>query len=525
MKKWFAISLATIFIFAVFYGIYIYYSYSRAMTKSERELWRITEYTVSDPVIVNDLFIFNGSKVGSSTDCFCLYAVNKLTGEIIWTTEEFAVPYIEEAKRLRLDDPRVDMKVISQAGNVIYINLSYWDSEDNYKHTLFAIRSNDGKALWKADGAIDIDSFSNSIAETNQIFIGDNQGDLLAIDSNTGKELWRQKIYQDYSWDRGWFTHYNNSVLVLTYSSECIISPCGDLVYEKEYFEIIALTAKTGKLLWKSAPLYNRLFYSSSTIDDTLYIESRPIDGEDNRYATAMDLVTGELRWDLLFQDANEFRINTSTINVAFISITSYKGGINDFRKLSKFIAVDEFTGKIIWQFNTDVSHGDLSYLINDDFVYIGTKDGFVYALESTTGNVIWQTETKYFPVHFAIKGNSLITIYEERFVVALDLKTGSIKWIADTGTDSYWYVLDEEIYKISDKYLYIAGNYKMKVYAIDLETGNILWSWEHPLPVSSEYEINLMDNDGLYVSQQPDSSFWNRYFGTEWFFALKIEP
>jgi len=65
----------------------------------------------------------------------------------------------------------------------------------------------------------------------------------------------------------------------------------------------------------------------------------------------------------------------------------------------------DEFTGQPLWKFNENFSHGDFGHLINGNIVYIGTEDGFVFSLDSTTGHVIWRTETGHFPIHFVVKG------------------------------------------------------------------------------------------------------------------------
>ena len=47
--------------------------YLKIIEKSERELWRITDYSVLQPVVVNDLFIFSGHKADRSINCDCVY--------------------------------------------------------------------------------------------------------------------------------------------------------------------------------------------------------------------------------------------------------------------------------------------------------------------------------------------------------------------------------------------------------------------------------------------------------------------
>jgi len=536
MKKWVAIIILTPVLIAIFLGGFFGVNYLRVNKVSERVQWRITEYGVAYPIVVNDVLILNASRSDDRDECFCLYGLNKSTGEILWSTNDLAVPYIEKAKRLGTD-PRTDMEVVAYIGDIVYANLRYWDKEDNLKYVLFAIRSNDGTVLWQADGVIDYDSFSKSVIETNQIFMGDNEGSLLALDSRTGKEMWHKKVYDGDYWDSNLFMYYENAIFVLNSSTECLIDYCYFPINANanEYYQIDAFSAETGELLWKSVRIYRgngkyniynyRNFERIYAFDETLYVKSHAVIEDTDKLITAINTKTGEERWKLQFQDVAEFRIDASAENETYFLTRTYEGGPNDFHKLSGFTAVDKFTGKVIWQFNENALHGDLEYLISDSVIYIGAEDGYIFALDSHTGNIIWQAETGYFPIYFAVRGDSLVTVYEERFIASFDLKTGSKNWILDLDIDSYWYVLSDEILEIDDKYLYIAGNYQKKIYAVDLETGKILWSWEHFWPVRADLEINLVDDNYLYVEQNPRWSNWSKLFGEHWFFALKIKP
>lgn len=159
--------------------------------------------------------------------------------------------------------------------------------------------------------------------------------------------------------------------------------------------------------------------------------------------------------------------------------------------------------------------------------MYVGTKDGFIFSLDSTTGKIIWQNETGHFPIHFIVNGNALIIIYEEQYVSVLDPTTGFQKWRLDLGIGKSWSVLGEDVLEINNNTIFIAGNNNQKIYAIDINTGNQLWSWTHFLPTRSKYEIGLLDKDVLYVDQMPRWNFWipDYLVGSGWYFALKAEP
>ena len=104
---------------------------------------------------------------------------------------------------------------------------------------------------------------------------------------------------------------------------------------------------------------------------------------------------------------------------------------------------------------------------------------------------------------------------------------TGLQKWRSDIGIDGSWSILGKDILRFNDKTIFVVGNNDQKIYALDMNTGNELWSWSHFLPTYSSYEIGLLDKDTLYVDQWPS---WNLFIpdnlvGSDWYFALKVEP
>jgi outer membrane protein assembly factor BamB len=137
-------------------------------------------------------------------------------GEIVWSTEEVEKPYMKEASKLGASSSNFFsvnsyIEMVSPKKDIVYISLIYY-LEDTIKSALIAVRSNDGKLLWKVDGEVDSDSFAKSILEKHQIFVFDEHGDLLAINSDTGKENWRRNIYQHYDNTHIWFSYYKDTV-------------------------------------------------------------------------------------------------------------------------------------------------------------------------------------------------------------------------------------------------------------------------------------------------------------------------
>ncbi len=499
MKKCVVIVLTAILYLVAMFGIVLGYFYFKINEQSEHELWRITDYSIQQVAATNDHFIFSGLKVNRSIDCNCVYAGNKLTGEITWSTEEITKPYIAKASQVGGNLPSVSsyIEMVSPQQDIVFINLIY-DSEDTIGSALLAVRGSDGKLLWKIDGEVDSDSFASSVLEKNQFFVFTEKGDLLAINSNTGKEVWRRNVYQRYDDADIWFSYYKGAVFLFN---------------EQTDQKIKAFNAETGQSLWESDQFGSER-WKVYIFNKTIYLVSPPLNS--NKLVTAIDSKTGKKRWDMMFPDVDEFSMAAGSNNEILFLAKNYEGGLENFHELAKLIVVDELTGQLLWVFNENFSHGDLHYRINNGVVFIGTEDGYVFSMNSATGNVIWQTETKQFSMPFEIAENALIVVCKENCLSVLDTQTGLQKWKLDIGVSESWSVLGEDILEINSNTIFVAGNYNQRIYAIDLNTGTELWSWSHFLPVRSKYEIELIDNV-LYVDQWSDYGWY--------YFALRVEP
>ncbi len=78
-----------VFVFGVVFGII----YLKITIPSERELWRITDNNISDPIIVNELLLFEGDMGEFPSSCEYIYAVNKNAGDVAWSSESFTDHY------------------------------------------------------------------------------------------------------------------------------------------------------------------------------------------------------------------------------------------------------------------------------------------------------------------------------------------------------------------------------------------------------------------------------------------------
>lgn len=98
---------------------------------------------------------------------------------------------------------------------------------------------------------------------------------------------------------------------------------------------------------------------------------------------------------------------------------------------------LDLKTGKIKWTFCPYGLEGEHMYsqpLIENDNIYLGDREGFVYCLSAKDGNVIWKTQTgdgdrNQVNATVNLKGNFLYVVNICRRLLVVDKRNGKIQW------------------------------------------------------------------------------------------------
>jgi len=464
--------------------------YLKTTIPSDRELWRIEDNNLSDPIIVNDLLLFKGDK-GDFPNSWCeyIYAVDKNTGKPLWSSENYATAqYCNHS----VGPVYTAIILLSKGQNVIYVSSSYWSTDDEKEYVLYALSGSSGEVLWKVDDYAGYPYSLDSLlgytgTDTNYIYVAGKEGSFSAIDRSTGKPVWKQQVPNvDFSEDI--LIEYNDQVVYYYYSGNNTLT---------------AFNASNGSQIWSvSESHYARDMMFS---DNTIYLITSSSHSSTS-FITALDVKTGNQIWELAFES-----ISSSEIIGGEIYIWAGYG----YTK-SDLVVVNKGTGELVWKFNGDYSHDDIRYIIEDGVVYIGTKDGFLFALDSKTGKRIWQTKSPGLPYYFYMEKNTLVIVYEEKYVVAFDMKSGKQKWFLDIATASEYY---GEFMIAGDGVVYVSSIINRKIYAIDIDTGKELWSWDLNYPTDRVYYLKALDNDVLYVDQ------YGRLHGKGWFFAMKTKP
>lgn len=205
---------------------------------------------------------------------------------------------------------------------------------------------------------------------------------------------------------------------------------------------------------------------SSGTVllkDQTLYLGSN--DG--NFYA--IDKEFGQMRWSYLTKAPVISKPFATDTQVFFTSMED------------TIYCLDSKTGQWLWHYKRGSTQpttvrGNSSPLVVQGVAYVGFSDGYLVALNSKDGNVIWEQKIhkgkKFLDVDSTplLDGNTLYAASYDGEFYALDAKTGKIIWTIDLPSSR------EPI--LHANVIYLASNNGF-IHAIHKGNGTPLWKFE----------------------------------------------
>jgi len=195
-------------------------------------------------------------------------------------------------------------------------------------------------------------------------------------------------------------------------------TPClhGDTLYCGDGHELLALDVRTGRERWRFAALADtQISYAPTATDATVFVG--PGDGR----LYALDAASGRPRWTLEgLADWQYLRQLHLAGNLLVAG--SYK---------EKLHGIDSATGKQLWEFNA----GNFinSHHVSDGTAYLWSPTGWLYAIDTASGNVRWRHRTTDYrgdPRNWASLLAELVT--QRGRLYALDL--GNVLHVLDTG-------------------------------------------------------------------------------------------
>ncbi len=277
--------------------------------------------------------------------------------------------------------------------------------------TIECYEATTGKQVWKTE--IDARIRFSMAAGDGRIFAQTSSGTAYCLDADTGRVLWKQRIFP---------MECNPT------DAKCsVILYEGKLITFAEYGPLVIFDAQTGKKLasWPRPGPGSRIYYGGPFPDnDRIWIST--LNG-----AFACDMMTGEVIWQAdiskwagrgvamgVMQDGvyyvrgcNGVLAFRATDGEKLWEVKNFTKGVTPIPTIadgvlyaggSKAIAIDIKTGKELWSYNemrvTDeynkrqqVAGGHSSPLVSGNLVYLGRDDGDLVALDRRTGKRVWR--------------------------------------------------------------------------------------------------------------------------------------
>jgi outer membrane protein assembly factor BamB len=293
---------------------------------------------------------------------------------------------------------------------------------------------------------------SNPTVRDGTVYVGGAKGNLLALDSGTGRPRWRQRVASP--------------------GVDVVAAPAvvGGVVYMSSLGgDLYALDARTGRVRWRHNA-GEQIASAAVAAGGTVYVASQIgniAGGFKGGYLTALNATTGAVKWRRRTKEAinSELAVADGVIYVPDDSLYAldaatgrvrwtYKnsdiqspalgGGVvycGNFQG-EELHAVDAATGKRRWKYPTG---GPVTArpLVAGGRVYVGNWDGNMYALDAATGTMRWQLQTSGQIQSDAAMAGGLVCfgsgVSSAGDVYAADAATGRAVWRhhTDKGVES----------------------------------------------------------------------------------------
>jgi eukaryotic-like serine/threonine-protein kinase len=182
----------------------------------------------------------------------------------------------------------------------------------------------------------------------------------------------------------------------------------------KNRFHVI--NAETGKELWVF-PLETGKISDLIFNNGIIYLVSVSNSGN---YICAVDIQTRQQKW----RSQHEFSIDTSILIVENLLFFGSKNG--------NVYALNSETGEVIWQFQTIENTLVTSLAFDSGVIYCGSKNGMLYAIEARTGEQKWKTYIGLLELPFSspIVADKIIYIETKNSIFhAINSETGAEIW------------------------------------------------------------------------------------------------
>lgn len=270
-------------------------------------------------------------------------------------------------------------------------------------------RPESSRLLWTLDG-LNRGSYqapkSTPCFGEGAIFLGSDRGLLLSLDLE-GQVRWHHAVRDT---ERG------------VHSSPALYK---GRVYAGAYDGYLyCLSAESGELVWEERP--GQWIGSSPAVDEVrnrLYVGIEY--GEAGGSLIAVDPDDGRTLWEL---KANGYMHGSPCLDAERGQVIA---GAND----GVLFAADAETGAERWRFTTDGAIKGKAAVDDEGRCFTGSFDGNLYALSAENGALLWKRRVghRLYTTPLVCRDLVIVGSYASR-LVALDRRTGRVRWVASTG-------------------------------------------------------------------------------------------
>lgn len=321
--------------------------------------------------------------------------------------------------------------------------------------------------------------------------------DVYAIDARDGTQQWHQTITDGYTIATA-PTVGDGQVYVGT--SPSVSSSAGGLLY--------ALDESSGRVQWtleaitengkfKSEPIVdNRIVYTSDDRGNIYAIDSRTGEGEWHTYSFGSK--TGfAMRGEYIYSNrgGDVVAVHTDGRN----GVTNFSDGYTD----------EEYERDPMWQ--SEEFEGllkDITPAVSGSSVFVGTKDGTLYAFDARTGRTDWKFSVEGEIQSSPAVANGIVYVAtRDRNVYAVDSSSGRQEWQFQTETKVGYSPLT-----VADGIVYLPGTDDgMRgpdgcLIALDATNGSEQWRYEldcRSQPVVSNGRIYIVSGEGIHALEE----------------------
>ena len=280
----------------------------------------------------------------------------------------------------------------------------------------------------------------NIASDQDSVFIFDSRGEIKAFSSN-GKRIWNKKLDIDIS-----------TGITLGFNKLLLSSSNG---------EVFCLSKDSGETIWQYSTS-GEVLSPPATNGDIVAIQN--IDGR----VTAVDLETGEFRWDYRSVIPNLTLRGTS--EPSFYEGFLYIGFANG--NLAK---IEPRSGVTQWEIPITTSKEtseigrivdiDGNFVFSSGIAFVATFQGDVAALDTRSGRFIWKEKTSTANDLLSFRGK-IILIDEKDQVLAYSQNSGKLEWFNKD------FFLRELTSPNRLKSLVVYGDFQGFLHALDISQG-----------------------------------------------------